>query len=156
MIVITTFYEHSRPTIHHEVAHYYWHACPSWICEGAAVFLEIRTGVMGSGRIKPLQDQCEDTRIFDLASGWHICHYFNGALMFHNLYWSLGEDVFLRGFWRLQDVGQGRLSPGDCGGMEIGLCHLRFAFVTDAPPEAAALAERFISNLYFGEEDTGA
>ena len=150
------FHDGLRPVLHHEVAHYYWHSCPSWICEGAAVFLEIRTGVLGSGRIKALQDRCKDTRILEISSGWHECHYFIGALMFHNLFWSLGEDLFLRGFWRLHDAGQGRLSPGNCDGMEIGLCHLRFAFVTDAPPDAAALAERFIRVLYFGEEDTGA
>ena len=148
------FHNSSKPTIHHEVAHYYWHTCPSWICEGAAVFLEMRTGVMGSGRIKPLQDRCEDTRILELTSGWHECHYFNGALMFHNLYYGLGEDLFLRGFWRLHDSGQGRVSPGNCEGMEIGLCHLRFAFMTDAPAAAASLADRFIGELYFGEGRT--
>ena len=74
--------------------------------------------------------------------------------MFHNLYYSLGEELFLRGFLRLYDSSQGNVSPGNCDGMEIGLCHLRFAFVTDAPPDAAALAERFIRVLYFGEEDT--
>ena len=147
------FHNSLKPTIHHEVAHYYWHACPSWICEGAAVFLEMRTGVMGSGRIRPLQDRCEDTRILDLSSDWHECHYFNGALMFHNLYFGLGEDLFLRGFWRLHDSGQGKVSPGNCEGMEIGLCHLIFAFMTDAPA-AADLADRFIGDLYFGEGRT--
>ena len=148
------FYDHLESTLHHEVAHYYWHSCPSWICEGAAVYLEIRTGVLGSGEIKDLQDKCKDIRILDLTSGWNECNYFNGALMFHNLYYSLGEELFLRGFLRLYDSSQGNVSPGNCDGMEIGLCHLRFAFVTDAPPDAAALAERFIRVLYFGEEDT--
>ncbi len=148
------YHDHSRSTIHHEVAHYYWHSCPSWICEGAAVFLEMRTGVLGSGRMRPLQKKCEDTRILDITSGWHECHYFNGALMFHNLYWGLGEDLFLRGFWRLHDSGQGRLSVGNCDGLEIGLCHLRSAFITDAPADAASLADRFIGALYFGEGHT--
>ena len=141
-----------RGVIYHEVSHYYWNSCPSWLCEGAAVYFEMHAGVLGSGAQKELAHQCRNTSIRDVTSGWNECHYYLGAALFFNLYHSLGDGVFLRGLWRLYDAGQGNLSPGSCEGMEVGLCHLRFAFVTDAPPEAAALAERFIGELYFGEK----
>ena len=146
------FNEFLRRVIYHEVAHYYWNSCPSWLCEGAAVYFEMNAGVLGSGAQKELAHQCRNTSIRDVTSGWNECHYYIGAALFFNLYHSLGDGVFLRGLWRLYDAGQGNLSPGSCEGMEVGLCHLRFAFVTDAPPEAAALAERFIGELYFGEK----
>ena len=141
-----------REVIFHEVAHYYWNSCPSWLCEGAAVYFEMHAGILGSGAQKGLAHQCRNTSIRDVTSGWNECHYYLGAALFFNLYHSLGDGVFLRGLWRLYDAGQGNVSPGSCEGMEVGLCHLRFAFVTDAPPEAAALAERFIGELYFGEK----
>ena len=141
-----------RGVLYHEVAHYYWHACPSWLCEGAAVYFEMHAGVLGSGAQKGIAEACSTTSIIDVASEWNECDYYLGAALFFNLFHSLGEGVFLRGLWRLYDSTQGDLSPGSCEGVEIGLCHLRFAFVTDAPPEAAALAERFLRELYFGED----
>ena len=146
------FNDSLRGVIYHEVAHYYWHSCPSWLCEGAAVYFEMHAGVLGSGAQKGIAEECSDTSIIDVTSGWNTCHYYLGAALFFNLFHSLGEGVFLRGLWRLYDASQGNLSPGNCEDVEIGLCHLRFAFVTDAPPEAAALAERFLRELYFGED----
>ena len=137
-------------TIFHEVAHYYWHRCPSWICEGAAVYFEMHAKVLGSGAMKALGEKCNNTRIRDISSGWDECHYYLGAVLFFDLYHSLGDHWFFRGFLRLYDSSQGNVSPGNCEGIERGLCHLRFAFVTDASPDAAALAERFIRELYFG------
>ena len=146
------FHNVVRRTIFHEVAHYYWHVCPSWICEGAAVYFEMQAGVLGSGAMQDLSDECRGTRVRNVVSDWSICHYFLGARLFFDLYHSLGEELFLRGIWRLYDSSQGRLSPGSCEGIEIGLCHIRFAFVSDAPPEAAALAERFITRWYYGDD----
>lgn len=145
------FNDSLRGVLYHEVAHYYWNACPSWLCEGAAVYFEMHAGVLGSGAQKGIAEACSTTSIIDVASEWNECDYYLGAALFFNLFHSLGEGVFLRGLWRLYDTSQGNLSPGSCEGVEIGLCHLRFAFVTDAPPEAAALAERFLRELYFGE-----
>ena len=102
--------------------------------------------------MKDRREKCENTRILDISSGWNECHYFLGAVLFFNLYHSLGDELFFRGFLRLYDSTHGNLSPGNCEDMERGLCHLRFAFVTGASPDAAALAERFIRELYFGGE----
>lgn len=146
------FNDSLRGVLYHEVAHYYWNACPSWLCEGAAVYFEMHAGVLGSGAQKGIAEACSTTSIIDVASEWNECDYYLGAALFFNLFHSLGEGVFLRGLWRLYDTTQGNLSPGSCEGVEVGLCHLRFAFVTDAPPEAAALAERFLRELYFGED----
>ena len=146
------FSETAERTIYHEVGHYYWHQCPSWICEGAAVYFEMHGQVLGSGAMKDRREKCENTRILDISSGWNECHYFLGAVLFFNLYHSLGDELFFRGFLRLYDSTHGNLSPGNCEDMERGLCHLRFAFVTGASPDAAALAERFIRELYFGGE----
>ena len=60
------FSETAERTIYHEVGHYYWHQCPSWICEGAAVYFEMHGQVLGSGAMKDRREKCENTRILDI------------------------------------------------------------------------------------------
>ena len=140
-----------RSVIHHEVAHYFWHSCPSWLCEGTAVYFEIKAGVVGLGAREDLAHDCRSDSLRDVTSELNTCHTYLGSELFLNLYHSLGEEVFVRGLGRLYESLEGNLSPGSCEGVETGLCHLRFAYVTDAAPEAAALAERVIRKWYFRE-----
>ena len=138
-----------RGVIHHEVSHYYWHQGPSWLVEGGANFFGIHAGATGSGAgLKDLAHKCRNTSVRDVTSKRSDeCRIHFGAELFFNLYHSLGEGEFLRGLWRLYDSTHGDLSPDSCEGIEVGSCHLRFAFVTDAPPGAAALVEGFLWEL---------
>ena len=140
-----------RSIIHHEVAHYYWHSCLSWLCEGAAVYFQMHAGALGSEERSNLAEKCGNDAIRDATSRRDNCDAYLGAILFTNLYHSLGEGEFLRGLRRLYDSIHGSQSPGNCEGIEDGLCHLRFAYVTDAPPDAATLVERLIRQSYFGE-----
>ena len=145
--------DYAERTVMHEVAHYYWHVCPSWLCEGGAEYFEIRSGLLGSGAMREIAHECGGTIIRDVTSGWHRCHYFLGARLFFDLYYSLGEELFTGGFRRLYHSirGDGEV-PDDCGDVEIGLCYVRFAFTVDTTPEAAAVAETFISRWYYGDD----
>ncbi len=135
----------------HEVAHYYWHSCPSWLCEGGAVFVEIRAGVLGSGQRQDLAHKCSQTDIQSIASDHSTnCRYFLGAQLLHDLYFILGEELFQVGFQRLYRATQGLEGPDSCDGMESGLCYLRYAFTQDTTPHAAATAWEFISRWYHG------
>ena len=138
-----------RGVIHHEVSHYYWHQGPSWLVEGGANFFGIHAGATGSGAgLKDLAHKCRNTSVRDVTpKRSDECRIHFGAELFFNLYHSLGEGEFLRGLWRLYDSTHGDLSPDSCEGIEVGSCHLRFAFVTDAPPGAAALVEGFLWEL---------
>ncbi len=135
----------------HEVSHYYWHSCPSWLCEGGAVFVEIRAGVLGSGARADLAHKCGQTNIQDISlDHTSNCRYFLGAQMLHDLYFILGEDLFQVGLQRLYHATQGGDGPESCEGVEIGLCYLRYAFTEETTPHAAATAEEFITRWYHG------
>ena len=135
----------------HEVAHYYWHSCPSWLCEGGAVFVEIRAGVLGSGQRQDLAHRCSQSNIQSIVSDHSSnCRYFLGAQMLHDLYFILGEELFQVGFQRLYRATQGLEGPDSCEGIESGLCYLRYAFTQDTTPHAAATAWEFISRWYHG------
>ena len=142
-----------RGIIYHEVAHYFWHHGPSWLSEGGANFFGIHAGATGSGAaLKDLTRECRNRSVGDVTpERSRECRIHFGAELFFNLYHSLGEGEFLRGLWRLYDSTHGDLSPDSCEGMEVGPCHLRFAFVTDAPPKAAALVEGFLRELNLWE-----
>ncbi len=133
----------------HEVAHYFWHCCAGWMSEGGAVFVEIRAGILSSSKQQDLAHKCSQTGIQDIADDHSSsCVYFLGARMLHDLYFILGEDLFQVGFRRLYHATQGNEGPDSCENIEIGLCHLRYAFTQGTTPEAAAVAEEFISRWY--------
>lgn len=138
-----------RGVIHHEVSHYFWHEGPSWLGEGGANFFGIHAGATGTGAgLKELTRECRNTSVRDATpERRNECRIHFGAELFFNLHHTLGEEEFLRGLWRLYDSTHGDLSPDSCEGMQAGPCQLRFAFVTDAPPEAAAVVERFLGEV---------
>ena len=143
-----------RGVIHHEVSHYYWHKGPSWLGEGGANFFGIHSGATGTGEgLRELTRECRNTSVHDATSQRrHECRIHFGVELFYNLYHNLGEAEFLRGLWRLYDSTHGDLSTNSCEGMQVGPCHLRFAFVTDAPRESAALVERFLGEVALWED----
>ena len=135
-----------RGIVHHEVAHYYWHKGPRWMSEGGANFFVIHSGARGSrAELSDLTRECRNTTVRDMSpERRYECRNSFGTELLFNLYDSLGEGEFLRRLWRLYDSTHGDRSADGCEETVDGPCHLRFAFVTDAPPAVAALVEAFL------------
>lgn len=142
--------DYLRSVIHHEVAHYYWNRCGVWVCEGAAVYFQMHAGVLGSEEREDLAHRCGNTTIQDANRRRSDCRAYLGAELLLKLHESLGERIFVRGLGRLYDS-IGSYELGSCVDMESGLCQFEFAYMTDAAPEAVAVAERLIRESYFGE-----
>ena len=143
-----------RGVIHHEVSHYFWHQGPSWLSEGGANFFVMHAGVRGSeAGLRDLSKECRNTAIGDATpERRYECRNHFGTELFYNLYHRLGEGEFLRRLWRLYDSTHGDLAADGCEDTVEGPCHLRFAFVTDAPPVAVALVERFLGEVHLWED----
>ena len=84
------------------------------------------------------------------------CNYILGSKLFAGLYDSLGPEAFKDGFrnlyLRMRDESFSRRNT-ECTGTERGVCSVKAAFVSDADPNAAAIAEPIINRWYYGSED---
>ena len=74
--------------------------------------------------------------------------------MFLELYDGLGDTAFRQGLRNLylmsaEDVAAW-YRPGECGGIDAALCHLKEAFFTGMTPEQRAIADEIITRRYFG------
>ena len=174
VLTIENWYGEFGWLIAHEAAHIYWPFSPRWIAEGAAVFLEglsemRRTGVREdlyydglcvlSGNLSDLE-RIELQR--NLGSGladetvyWSICNYVLGSKLFADLYHRLGYEAFQERFRDLYLKMQADEQTADheCTGTERGLCFVKAAFVSDAPPSIAVASEPIINRWYYGSED---
>ena len=170
IVTIDPGYEESRLLIAHEVAHTYWPFFPPWIAEGAAEFmtsdLEGRQPLEGPqptggcpladtlGELDALFLQRLDAGLptseiyYDSA-----CAYTLGRDLFAGLYDTLGDEAFRQGFRRLYLAMKDETHTAVCSGVERGVCYVKRAFVTDASPKAAELAEPVINRLYYGSPD---
>ena len=83
------------------------------------------------------------------------CNYILGLNLFAGLYDSLGREMFREGFrnlyLKMRDESYGE--DTECTGTERGVCSVKAAFVSDADPNAAAIAEPIINRWYYGSED---
>ena len=148
----------------HEVIHYYFHGGASWVTEGATTFVEALVLNKSSIETGDWPFSCPKDRIVDIAGvrqyqpAHSICAYLLGADLFLDLYNSLGAAAFFDTFRRLQlgltqdEVEEETFSGircSSCGEVEPGLYYVRRAFVTEAPPEVAAIAEPIIMHRYY-------
>ena len=170
---IASDWRSSASVIAHETAHI-WNFTPithiwltqptTWIREGAAEFLtaiseRARRGTPlpepgGScsiaGNIAELVRVEADPDVI-YSSG---CNYHLGRAMFLELYSSLGDTAFRQGLRNLylmsaEDVAA-RYGPGECGGIDAGVCHLKAAFLSDMTPQQSAVVDEIITRRYFG------
>ena len=160
---------HTEPgrVIAHEAAHIYWFFAPTWIAEGAASFMEgisenARTGIQGELYLDTsceLADNLSDLERIELQlydtvfrSG---CNYSMGSKLFADLYDSLGREMFREGFRNLylRMLEESYSGDTECTGTERGVCSVKAAFVSDADPDAGAIAEPIINRWYYGSED---
>ena len=151
----------NRHLIAHELAHTYWPFFPPWIAEGGADFMTtVSAGTEFSSNACSLADNLSDLDRLYLEyaeSGLSLdilyrsgCYYALGRGLFIDLYETLGEESFRRGFGRLYLAMRGKEHDDQCTGLERGVCYVRAAFVADALPESAALAEPVIAHWYYG------
>ena len=71
--------------------------------------------------------------------------------MYADLYNSLGDEEFRRGFGGLYLKMRNEEHNDECFGVERGLCYARKAFVEDASPGFADTAGEVIDRWYYGE-----
>ena len=151
----------------HEAAHVYWPFAPTWIAEGGAEFLEqISENARVGSPIRPFNEgKCNHANTLEryeqLAHEWEqkrllvfsdLCPYALGSGLLVDLFRTLGDGVFREGFRRLYHKLHNRQHESECHGLERGVCYFKFAFVTEASPRAAAIAEPIINRWYYGSE----
>ena len=164
LITIDPLYSDSAGVMAHEAGHTYWPILYyPWIDEGLAEFLESITARARNGQPLPRPvDSCPladniaeleslPTGVDVLSSG---CNYTLGQGMFLDLYRGLGDEAFRRGFANLNRLLWDDARRGECDGeQERGVCWIKAAFVNDANPSDAAIAEEIIDRRYYGASD---
>ena len=71
-----------------------------------------------------------------------------GEQIFLDLYNSLGEETFRRGFRNLYLKAQAEDYSDDCEVTDLGICHLVAAFKADASEADAAKADEVVERWY--------
>ena len=161
IITVDPGYAEDDYIIAHELAHTYWSFFPPWLREGAADFMTtVSADAEFSSNKCSLADNLSDLdRLYleHIESGLSEdiiyrsgCSYALGRGLFLDLYEALGDEAFRQGFGRLYLTMRGKEHDDECTGLERGVCYVRAAFVTDALPESAALAEPVIVRWYYG------
>ena len=150
--------------IAHETAHIYsFGGVPSWIAEGGATFMEILSEHerIGAPTVPLRGGRCDSYSTLRELEEFDVhyrdfCNYSMGSAFFFDLYHSLGEDVFREGFAELYLILRADtrtlLTERRCTGREFSVCYLKNAFVKDADPESAAIAEPIIDRWYYGAD----
>lgn len=157
IITIAPGYENSRHLIAHEVAHTYWPFYPPWLAEGPAEFMANRfAGPQLLGACSIADTLGELDRLAQENSDVYYagaCAYTLGSSLFVDLYRAVGDEAFRQGFSRLYLALKSEAHTAVCSGVEKGVCYVKQAFVADASPETAALAEPVINLVYYGDPD---
>ena len=159
--VIAIDYE-NQGLIAHEAAHTYWDFQPKWITEGAAEFLQAISErdyygapLPGEARSCALADSLVELEAVEreleaediLESG---CNYTLGYGIFSELYRSLGDAAFRRGFRNLYLVQRDKAYDSVCARDYRSGCYLREAFADGATPEQAAIIDEIVARRYYG------
>ena len=146
--------------IAHEVAHYYWSGNSDWVDEGTADLMASVSENARTGQpIGVTNDPCGYARtIADLenldfsradgADSAFTCNYAFGERLFADLYRSLGEERFRRGFQNLYELSEAEEDDGDT---EVGMGHVRTAFKMGADI-AAPVVDVVTARWYEGSE----
>ena len=164
IITLRTGNEENFELIAHEAAHTYWSFYPPWIREGAAELMaKIVIGELDQAPASPNDTGCSlaDTigELDQLTYGpdadgdavwWSGCMYTMGLGLYADLYNSLGDEEFRRGFGGLYLKMRLEEHNDECFGVERGLCYVRKAFVEGASPGFADTAGGVIDRWYYG------
>ena len=130
----------------HEVAHYYWRGNETWVDEGGATFMEfpvekarVGRGLIADGYPCPYVSSIAEVVALDpeQLSPEDICNYSLGERIFLDLYRTLGETAFRRGFSSLYQRSQ--VLDEFLWPTEMNVSHVRNAFQPLAPAATAVI-----------------
>ena len=138
----------------HEVGHYYFRSPgPRWIHEGAAEIITFVSEYERAGY--PLETHlnppCENIKTLPASDPdeHKLCAYFLGGSFFIDLYRTLGEDDFLRGFRALYHMRLVDTPDDDCFECtELSVHHVLEAFTSNFPEDVAAKAKEVLVKWY--------
>jgi hypothetical protein len=160
--------EEDAALIGHEVGHTYWLYGSPWVYEGGAIVLELAAlGLLNSVLLEPFQHNCglagtlsglERVERELLSKGEFkgpgyvsgICPYDLGWALYRDLMRGLGVAQFREGFHRLYVKLRDGAHGDECTEDERNVCYMKFAFVHDSSPQAAAVSLAIINQWYYG------
>ena len=138
----------------HEVGHYYFSDTNArWIHEGAAEIITFvseyeRAGYPLETHLNPRCDYIK-TLLESNPDEHKLCVYYIGGSFFIDLYRTLGEDAFLRGFRALYRMRLVDNPDDDCFECtELNVHHVLEAFTSNFPEDIAAKAEEVLVKWY--------
>lgn len=142
--------------IAHEVAHYYWNSSEDWLDEGAAEFMGAFAELTRTGApLEPDNYPCDlgsgigdlEARNYSRDAERHICNYATGERLFLDLYRTLGDDHFWRGFRKLNMLVKEIEAEGDA---RAGIEEVRSAFAVETSPDGGESSTEVIERWYTG------
>ena len=162
-----------RHVFAHEIAHYYWRSewAQGWMSEGGATFFQSLHRMQATappgepvapiwpphwppcpyvGDIAGL-DRLDRGVLSESAHLSDMCYYSLGERLWQDLYRSLGESVFRRGYRNLYLMSRGGGPDSRCQEPRAGICHVEAAFKA-AAPDAAAAVDTTIARWYDSSE----
>ena len=127
----------------HEVAHYYWiNGSEAWLDEGPATIMEVIYSESRSPYLATDSEFHQDCEFADLQSlddhgddPPRGCVYSLGTRLFLDLYRTLGESDFQRGFKSLYVAGRDATSPESPDARGIDDLRKAFGFSSEATEE---------------------
>ena len=148
--------ENAGSVIAHEVAHYYWSGNADWVDEGAADFMaSIIEGARAGNPVGVTNNPCAyapniaGLEMLGIAQ-WDVefgCNYSLGERLFVDLYRTLGDERFRRGFRDLYLASEVEDNADEYEGTRVSIEHVMEAFRSD---EGAA--NTVVARWYNGTE----
>ena len=142
--------------IAHEVAHYYWSGNEDWVDEGASEFLASVSERSRTGKdIEATNPPCAVARNIDALERFDternldafFCNYSLGERIFADLYRSMDEAGFRRGFRNLYLMSEAEDDADDLRGTPVGINQLSAVFRS---PNDATTVDRVVGRWYHG------
>ena len=144
--------------IAHEVAHYFWDGGNrDWIDEAAAELLaSISENKRVAAPVEVTNKPCASAKTIGelerldakVNTNAFRCNYSLGERFFLDLYHTLGEDAFRRGFRSLYLKTRHDDPTDGCDGADLNICHVATAFKSGVSDAVAAKVDEIIARWY--------
>ena len=149
--------------ISHEASHYYWQGrAPTWLVEGAALFMEAAVKDTLNGPLEgegcDLAQNIVDLEDLNLEPGsfdHYDCNYSLGELLYRDLYSNMDETAFRQAFRRLYLHTLYSVSD-ECDDHATTFCHVKEAFLAYAPGDTSSVVEDVFARRYYGTDSQDA
>ena len=151
----------------------YWLPSYGWVRYGATIFLQsVATDLLKShlhasleplcslaGSLSELERKMVEARARNTSTQpsreleiGRQCEFDLGYKLFLDLYRSLGDEPFRQGFRKLYEMQRDGDYKESCYGEGFSGCVVKAAFIDDADPHHAAIADRIINRWYHGAD----